>query len=84
MKLKEPTYAFAVVSGNLTRAVTATDHFEAAKKAAIAHAKDKTEDPIEPGQIFSVYREGDVSEDTTYFDTAYVMKGAGFLFHYDD
>jgi hypothetical protein len=70
--------AYAVSSGNIFRAVMATSHIDAAKKAAKAHYHDSTEDTIEPGKIFLVHREGDSGDLGTYFDTDRVMSAAGF------
>ena len=70
--------AYAVSSGNIFRAVMATSHIDAAKKAAKAHYHDSTEDTIEPGKIFRVHREGDSGDLETYFETDRVMSAAGF------
>jgi len=70
--------AYAVLSGNIFRAVMATSHIDAAKKAVKAHHYDPAEDAIEPGKIFSVHREGDSGDLETYFATDRVMSAAGF------
>ena len=75
---KTEEFSFAVRSGNIARAVTARNHHEAAKKAAIAHYNDPTDEPINPGKIFSVMREGDFSEDEVYMLSEKVMEDAGF------
>jgi len=76
--MSEKLFAFAVLSGNIRRAVTAANHLDAATKAAIAHYNDPTDEPLNPGQIFSIIREGDLSEDEVYMATDRIMDAAGF------
>ncbi len=45
--MSEKLFAFAVLSGNIRRAVTAANHMDAATKAAIAHYNDPTDEPNE-------------------------------------
>jgi hypothetical protein len=70
--------AYAVLSGNIFRAVMAKSHIDAANKAVEAHYYDPAEDTIEPGKIFCVHREGDSGDLETYFDTDRVMSESGF------
>lgn len=77
---KQKTSAYRVSSGNIARAVTASSHLEAAISAVIHHFQDPEQEPLRPGRIFGVLREGDGIGDERYFLTDRIMDQAGFGF----